>query len=56
MRERNDWKSPANFYDKHYKKITLGGDVLNSSICGILGIIAASAALASTPAHAQKAY
>jgi len=29
---------------------------LNSSICGILGIIATSAALASTPAHAQKAY
>jgi hypothetical protein len=55
MRERNEWKSPANFYDKRYKK-TWGGDVLNSSICGILGIIAASAALASTPAHAQKAY
>jgi branched-chain amino acid transport system substrate-binding protein len=29
---------------------------LNSSICGIVGIIAASAVLTSTPAHAQKVY
>ena len=29
---------------------------MNSSICGIVGIIAASAVLASPPAHAQKVY
>lgn len=48
---------PASFYDNNDEnKQHLGGNVLKSRFSGILCVIAASAALVSSPVRAQKAY